>query len=78
MVIPITFPKTAQFRRPQGQAITDCNQIPYRDRNLERATSRVKQKSRASADFLGVLAIPQKVVGGCCIPTTNLTDICAC
>jgi hypothetical protein len=33
----------------------------------------VKQKTRASADFLGVLALRREVVGRCCIPTTNLT-----
>ena len=30
----------------------------------------VKQKTRASADFLGVLAIPRKVVGRCCFSIT--------
>jgi hypothetical protein len=32
----------------------------------------VKQKSQAFADFLGVPAIPRKVVQVCCIPTTTL------
>jgi hypothetical protein len=32
----------------------------------------VKQKRQASADFLGVLAIPWNVVGVCCILTTIL------
>ena len=30
----------------------------------------MKQKTHASADFLGVMAIPRKVVGTCCISTT--------
>jgi len=33
----------------------------------------VKQKRQASADFLGEMAIPLKVVGVCCFPTTILT-----
>jgi hypothetical protein len=33
-----------------------------------------KQKTQASAAFLGVYGIPRKVVGMCCIPTTNLAD----
>jgi hypothetical protein len=32
----------------------------------------VKQKSQASAAFLGVLAVSRNVVGGCCILTTIL------
>ena len=46
------------------------------DRNLERAAQCVKQKRQASADFLGVPAVPRNVVGACCIPTTTLTDFC--
>jgi hypothetical protein len=33
----------------------------------------VKQKRQAIAAFLGVMAVPRKVVGVCCIPTTILT-----
>jgi hypothetical protein len=33
----------------------------------------VKQKWRACAAFLGVLAIPKNVVRGCCIPITFLS-----
>jgi hypothetical protein len=32
----------------------------------------VKQKRQAFAAFLGVLTVPQDVVGGCCISTTIL------
>jgi hypothetical protein len=35
----------------------------------------VKQKSQSSADFLGVLAVSENVVSGCCIPTTILAAI---
>jgi hypothetical protein len=55
MTIPITL-KTAQFRRPQGKTTTDCDQIPERNGNLVRVVLPWKQKSRSSADFLGVLA----------------------
>jgi len=40
---------------------------------LELAVTLVKQKRQASADFLGEMAIPLKVVGVCCFPTTILT-----
>jgi hypothetical protein len=43
MTIPITS-KTAQFRRPEGNAITDCDQIPERNGNLVRVTHDWKQK----------------------------------
>jgi hypothetical protein len=32
----------------------------------------VKQKSQASADFLGVLTVSKNLLNGCCIPTTIL------
>jgi hypothetical protein len=31
----------------------------------------VKQKRQAFAAFLGVMTVPQDVIGGCCFPTTN-------
>jgi hypothetical protein len=34
----------------------------------------VKQKRRASADFLVDMTVPLKVVSECCIPTTFLAD----
>jgi hypothetical protein len=37
----------------------------------------VKQKSQASAAFLGVMTFPRKVVGVCCISTTILADFAA-
>jgi hypothetical protein len=35
----------------------------------------VKQKSQASAAFLGVLPVSENVVSGCCIPTTILAVV---
>src|ERR1700756_208580 len=66
MTIPITFQNPVGFRMPPGRtgALTGCN--------LERGVPVVKQKTQASAAFLGVWGIPQKVVGVCCIPTTIL------
>jgi hypothetical protein len=40
---------------------------------LDRLDEGVKQKRQASAKKLSVLAILEKVVGWCCIPTTILT-----
>src|SRR5882757_6735628 len=72
MTIPITLLEQSRSGGPQGQAITDCNQIPERDCNLVRGVAGVKQKSQSSAAFLGVLIISENVVSGCCIPTTIL------
>jgi hypothetical protein len=72
MTIPITL-KTVQFRRPEGNATTDCDQIPERNGNLVRTVHDGKQKRQSFADFLGVLAILRDVVRGCCIRTTILT-----
>src|ERR1700737_1063404 len=68
MTIPITFQNPVSFRMPPGRTglLTGCN--------LERGGTVVKQKTQASAAFLGVCGILRKVVGVCCIPTTNLPD----
>src|SRR5581483_2423936 len=63
---PHHFPKKpADCRMPPGTvwSLTICN--------LERAELAEKPKCQACADFLGVCGIPRKVVGLCCIPTTN-------
>jgi hypothetical protein len=71
MTIPATL-KTAQFRRPNGKAITDCDQIPERKGNLVLAAHDEKPKRQSSADLLGVLAHLRNVASGCCIRTTIL------
>jgi hypothetical protein len=59
---PISAPLGTSDNRLQKQFLTTGN--------LGRAGHRGKQKRQASADFLGVMAVSQKVVVGCCIPTT--------
>src|ERR1700678_4299923 len=63
MTIPTTL-KTAQLRRPEGKAITDCRQIPERHGNLVWAARHQKQKRSSSADFLGFIAIKRNVAAG--------------
>src|SRR4029077_11024831 len=61
------------FRRPPGKRHLTAKRISQHGRNLERADQPVKQKTQATADFLGVLGIPAKVVRRCGITTTSLT-----
>jgi hypothetical protein len=67
--IPITSSQTpVGSRKPPG-----ANDLTAKLRNcdnLEGGMQTVKQKTRASADFLGVLTIPRKVVTMCCFPIT--------
>src|ERR1700744_5463721 len=70
MTIPIAFKGQSDSDAPQGQAIIDCNSNSFHGGNLERGTRRGKQKTQASADFLGVTAVWCNVGCGCCIPTT--------
>jgi hypothetical protein len=63
MTIPTTL-KTAQFRRPQRKAITDCDQIPERNGNLVWVAHHRKQKRSSFAYFLGFIAIKRNVAGG--------------
>jgi hypothetical protein len=73
MTIPITFQKQLSSDAPLGKAMTDCNQITLRDGRLELAVQGVKQKRQSAADFLGIMAALENVVGGCCIRTTTST-----
>src|SRR3954470_18052474 len=66
--IPITSSTQSVSRKPPGPYDLTAK-FRYRD-NLAGRMRTVKQKSRASADFLGVLTIPQKVVRLCCFSIT--------
>ncbi|MBR1089403.1 hypothetical protein JQ621_18230 [Bradyrhizobium manausense] len=66
--IPITSSTQSDF--PEAPRAYDLTAKLRYSGNLEGTTSSEKQKTRASADFLGVMAILQKVVGRCCFSIT--------
>src|SRR5258708_39375774 len=72
MTVPIQ--KQPSSGAPQGHAITDSNHIPSPDRTLERATHCLNQKRRPSADLLGVMAVPKKIVGAFCNLATPINQ----
>ncbi|WP_315779399.1 MULTISPECIES: hypothetical protein [unclassified Bradyrhizobium] len=65
MTIPITlFRKSLPHIGPPGRK---QDRLRHPDAICARVSPQVKQKSAASAAFLGVLTIPRQVVSACCI-----------
>src|SRR4029453_15140803 len=73
MTIPIFISRTVGLRCPKESE--DRLRPKISGANLERAIRAVKQKTQATAAFLGVLRFLRDVVGGCCFRTTILDDL---
>ncbi|WP_167358238.1 hypothetical protein [Bradyrhizobium stylosanthis] len=68
----ISIPITSSTRRvPEAPRANDLTSKNHNCGNLDRGLKTVKQKGRASADFLGVLTFPRKVVSQCVFSTTS-------